>query len=237
MKTKNKILYSAVVLFGLLFATSCTEDSAGISKTTDLPAFNLIGGDMGVALGEPYVDNFTVTMNGKDIKAQTTVTGTVDVNTAGPYVIKYEAKSAEGFVRKAERLVVVYDKSSISTADISGKYKSNILRTNTTSGATKKLGPFIVNIKKISDGLFYIDDLLGGWYNFGSEYGDGYAGSGYIVLKADNTISVASSKLRVWDDTVSLFATSSYDPATGTILINSIMDAATYLEFAVTLTK
>ncbi len=238
MKTKINVFYIAIMLVGLFGFFSCSdEESAGISKVSDLPVFNLIGGDLGVALGVPYVDQYTVTMAGKDIKAQTKVTGTVDVNTSGPYVINYEAKSAEGFVRSASRLVVVYDKASISMADISGKYISNISRKTISTGATAKRGPFAVTIRKISDGLFYVDDFLGGWYNFGSAYGDRYAGSGYVVLKADNTMSVASSSIPAWGDTVSFFDVSSYNPTTGVIVFKSMMDAATNFEFSVTLTK
>lgn len=239
MKSKIKIIYSAILLFATIGLSSCTEDSAGISKVTTFPIITLSGdASIGVAKGATYVDPGFKAMEGtKDITANIIVKGTVDVNKSGAYILVYEATNSDGFKRSESRTVIVYDKSSISSADISGEYSSTITRKVLTTGVTAKRGPFTIVISKLADGLFIVDDLLGGWYYYGSAYGVGYAGLGYVVLKSDNTISIAYSTIPSWSDSVTFFATSSYDPATGTISLNSMMDAATNYEFAVTLKK
>jgi hypothetical protein len=239
MKSKIKIIYSAFLLFATIGFSSCTEDSAGISKVTTFPIITLTGdASIGVAKGAAYVDpGFKATEGTKDITANIVVKGTVDVTKSGAYILVYEATNSDGFKRSESRTVIVYDKSSISSADISGEYNSNISRKTLSTGVTAKRGPFKIIITKLADGLFIVDDLLGGWYYYGSAYGIGYAGLGYVVLKSDNTISIAYSTIPSWSDSVKFFATSTYDPATGTISLNSMMAAATNFEFAVTLKK
>lgn len=239
MKSKIKIIYSAFLLIALLTSSSCTEDSAGISKVTTFPIITLTGeSSIGVAKGATYVDPGFKAMEGtKDITANIVVKGSVDVNKEGAYFLVYEATNSDGFKRAESRTVIVYDKSSISNADISGTYTSKIKRKVISTGASASRGPFSIVITKLADGLFIVDDLLGGWYYYGSKYGVGYAGLGYVVLKADNTLSIAYSTIPSWSDSVRLFATSTYNPVTGTILINSMMNAAKNFEFAVTLTK
>lgn len=238
MKSKIKIIFSTLLVVAA-FTVSCTKDSEGISKVTTFPIITLKGeSNIGVAQGQAFVDPGFMAMEGTlDITKNIKVIGAVDVTKPGPYILVYEATNSDGFKRSASRTVVVYDKSSISSADISGVYSSSIKRKNTSTAASSARGPFSINITKISDGLFLIDDLLGGWYYYGSSYGVGYAGLGYIVLKANNEISIAYSTLPTWGDTVSFFATSTYNPTSGVILLNSSMGAAPQFEFAVTLTK
>jgi len=236
---KNRIKFQLSLLFLSLVFVSCDKESEGISKVTTFPVITLTGEtSIGVALGQPFVDPGFKAMEGtKDITKDVVVNGTVDVTKPGPYLLEYVATNSDGFKRSSTRTVVVYDKSSISTADISGTYTSTIKRTNTNTSASSSRGPFSIVITKISDGLFLIDDLLGGWYYYGSSYGVGYAGKGYIVLKANNEISIAYSTIPSWSDKVGLFATSTYDPGNGQIKLNTYMNAASYLQFAVTLSK
>ena len=233
------MIYTAFALFALFAFSSCTEESAGISKVTTFPIITITGdASIGVAKGSAYVDPGFKAMEGtKDITADIVVKGTVDVNTEGAYILVYEATNSDGFKKSESRTVIVYDKSSISTADISGEYISKIQRKTISTGVLAKRGPFKIIITKLADGLFIIDDLLGGWYYYGSAYGVGYAGLGYVVLKADNSLSIAYSTIPTWSDTVGFFAASTYNPGTGTILINSKMNAAANFQFSVTLTK
>lgn len=239
MKSKFNIIVSALIVGAVMSLSSCTEESAGISKVTTFPVITLKGNaSIGVAKGQPYVDpGFTALEGTNDISSKVVVKGSVDVNVSGPYKLVYEATNSDGFKRSVERTVIVYDKSSISSVDISGNYSSRITRKVLSTGVTANRGPFTIVVTKLADGLFQIDDLLGGWYYYGSNYGVGYAGLGYIVLKADNTISIAYSTIPSWSDSVKFYATSTYDPATGKIFLNSMMNAATNYEFAVTLSK
>lgn len=239
MKSKFNIIVSALIVGAVMSLSSCSEESAGISKVTTFPVITLKGNtSIGVAKGQPYVDpGFTALEGTNDISSKVLVKGSVDVNISGPYKLIYEATNSDGFKRSVERTVIVYDKSSISSVDISGNYSSTIKRKVVSTGVLASRGPFTIVVTKLADGLFQIDDLLGGWYYYGSNYGVGYAGLGYIVLKADNTISIAYSTIPSWSDSVKFYATSAYDPATGKIFLNSMMNAATNYEFAVTLSK
>lgn len=239
MKSKIKILYSAIMLIALFSISSCTEDSAGISKVTSFPIITLLGDEsMGVAMGVAFVDPGFKAIEGEiDITSKVVVKGSVDVNVAGPYELVYEATNSDGFKRSVSRTVIVYDKSSISTFNIAGNYTSKIKRKTVSTGTSANRGPFTIVVTKLADGLYSVDDLLGGWYAYGSNYGMGYAGLGYIVLKADNSISIAYSTIPSWNDFVIFFAPSIYDPITGEIHLNSMMGASSNFEFAVTLTK
>lgn len=237
---KNKFRYSILLFILSVLFISCQDiTTADVSHLTYYVNITLKGNSvMTVPLGGTFTDpGFTATENGTDVSSKVKVSGIVDANTTGAYTLTYSAVNKDGFPISVSRLVIVYDQTSASSIDISGTYTSNILRTDATSGAHLSHGPFTVTLKKIAQGVFSIDDLLGGWYAIGSGYGSSYAGSGYVALHTDNSISIISSTLPGWGDAIEFYQSSYYDPNTGNIYLFSNMASTPKYQFAVTLTK
>jgi hypothetical protein len=236
MKNIVKIIILSIFAFGVL--ASCSKDTEGISKVTTFATLTLNGQPiMGVALGSSFVDPGAVAKEGtEDLTADIVISGSVNTNVEGSYIITYSVKNTEGYDATITRRVIVFDAStlpSISLDDVSGSYKSSILREY--AGASASRGPYNINIYKIADGLFYIDDFLGGWYRDGSGYGDAYTGSGMFILHSNNTISVYSSYIPGWGTAIELFDVSTY--LNGVIILKVIMDDTPTMLFTVTLTK
>jgi len=237
---KNKFRYSILLFILSALFISCQDiTTADVSHLTYYVDITLKGNAvMTVPVGGTFTDpGFTATEKGADVSSKVKVSGTVDASTVGAYTLTYSAVNKDGFPISASRLVIVYDQSTASSVDISGTYNSNILRTTTSNGTQLSRGPFTVTLKKIAEGVFSIDDMLGGWYAIGSAYGSSYAGSGYIALHVDNSISIISSTLPGWGDTIEFYQTSYYNPNTGNIYLFSDMVSTPKFQFAVTLTK
>lgn len=249
----NRHFFFLVILIaGVSFSCKKDKESENISKVTTFVKIDLTGGKVyshtiNTPYSEPGYKATDIDQGNKDVTSQVLVDGEVNPNEAGVYPITYTVKNSDGFTTEEVRQVVVFDNSSVSDVDLAGTYNSKVLRTNTTSGASatrpaKDNEFYTITIKKITTGLFEIDDFLGGWYWIGSAYGADYAYDGLFVLKADNTISFVSANMaKGWEDGIVLDYTtgdaSKYDPATGKVSIVSYMGSTTNLRFALTLEK
>ena len=69
-------------------------------------------------------------------------------------------------------------------------------------------------------GIFYCNDLFGGWYEQIRGYGNSYAMTGYVCLNPDNTITLLSSYVKGWGDGLDYIDNGVYDPETGQISYN-----------------
>jgi hypothetical protein len=251
---KKSYISRTFLLFSLalaIFVTACNKDkeSEGIAKVTTFAKIELVGGTTySHTINTPYSEpGYSASDASGDLTSQVEVSGSEDVdsNTAGVYPVTYTVTNKDGFKTVVVRNVVVFDNSSVSNTDISGSYASVVLRSNLSAGtsATRpSTGSYTITLKKITTGLFSIDDFLGGWYWIGSAYGVDYAYSGLIVLKADNSIALVSADMdRGWGDGIILDPNSGehsqYDPATNKLYLFSYMGSVNYLKFAVTLTK
>lgn len=144
----NKILITALIV---LLLSSCkkeeiisTETQVGHSTVTYFVDLTL-NGDPSMALtkGGTFTDpGATATENGKSVTV--TVDGTVDVNTAGVYVLTYSAKNKDGFSKSVSRTVVVASGTEVPGTDMSGQYSG--------------VSPLIANVTKIGNGIYYMDN-------------------------------------------------------------------------------
>lgn len=124
---KNLIIFS---LFAMIFLAACNEkdiidnaDQVGISKVTYYANLALKGnGYMAVAKGSAFTDpGVTATAAGATLPF--TVSGTVNANTVGVYVLTYTAVNKDGFPASIQRWVAVYSTDATATAnDFSGNY-------------------------------------------------------------------------------------------------------------------
>jgi len=220
---KLYILLSAALL---VLATSCEkEDHAVGQKVTYYPVFEVVGGSpYAHQLGSAWVDpGVNATLQGEAITL--TVSGEVDPTTSGTYDITYSYTNEDGFENHVVRTVVVYDIANASSADITGTYST------TTCEYFKYADDSFVNsynarygfsfpetiTKGPAKGLFYLQDLLCGLYEYFAGYGSNYAFKAFVLLNADNTISLLNgAEIDPWGDPITLLS-SSYDPATGDV--------------------
>ena len=214
--------------------TSCNDDNDELTDSRLTYYVNLeMQGDamMLVPVGTSFTDpGVKATLAGEDCQDRVKITGAndVDVNTVGFYDIEYSAVNNDGFPASVSRTVVVYDPSV--TASIAGTYSTDMGATlygkNKLTFADRAayygntsecVG---ITFTEYVPGIFYCNDLFGGWYAQIRGYGNSYAMTGYVCLNPDNTISLLSSYVKGWGDGLDYIDNGVYDPATGKISYN-----------------
>jgi len=219
-----KVLYKyCLVIACVVFLFSCTKETEGISRDTFYVEFEIKGDNPTIVqVGEPYVDKGVIaTLEGKDVTSAVTVQSDVDYETMGMYTVEYTSPvNADGLKSRAVRNVIVCNPSV--TTDFSGKYtgQEGTQRTTLASGAIIPYPGYHATITYMAPGFFKIDDFFGGYYAERTypQYGYSVMGmSGYFALNEDNTISLISSFIGAWGDSLDKMENGQYDPETGEI--------------------
>lgn len=220
----KRLIYSLLVCLSFV-VVSCDDSTQDPSFITYYVDFEMNGDEVTtVELGTPYVEpGVTAKEQGKDITAQMVTIGAdeVDVNSPGVYFIEYAATNVDGYSNSITRMVVVYDPSI--TTDISGEYTTS-LDSNRQLPETDDDGndvtdengyvwaagaPFTnnfqVSISQVAPGIFYISDMMGGFYAQGRGYGASYAMPVYVSLESDanpvfSIVSGGTSAFGGWYD-------------------------------------
>lgn len=228
---KKIFLYSMMLGMSVLGFTSCNDDEDQLtdSRLTYYVNLELQGDEMMlVPLGTTFNDpGVKATLAGEDFTSRVTVSGAddVDVNTVGFYDITYSGVNDDGFSASVSRTVVVYDPSV--TATIEGTYSTDMAATK--YGSAKN--PFSayaaaygntsqcvgITFSQFVPGIFYCNDLFGGWYDQIRGYGANYDMTGYVCLNPDNTITLLSSYIKGWGDGLDYIEDGVYNPETGQI--------------------
>lgn len=230
----KKILFLLTIAAAFVLS-SCDKDSLGVSKVTTYATMSLNGSStIFWQKGTPYVDPECNAFEGTtDITADIVVESNVNVATMGIYTVNYSVANSDGFYAYKSRKVVVCD----LTAPLNGVYTSNLVRTVLASGVTAARGPFSVVVYGLGSDQYYIDDLIGGWYNFGSSYGTTYAGPGVVQVNADNTVSLVSAKNWTWGPCSLTAAGATVNPTTKTWVLNTTGAGVLGYTWLVTLTN
>ena len=223
----------------LLGFTSCNDDNDELtdSRLTYYADLQMQGDEfMLVPVGSNFVDpGCTGTLAGEDISNKIIIDGAddVDPNTVGFYYITYSAVGSDGYPASVERTVCVYDPSV--TTDISGVYtlQAGSYRYWFSSGAIVQFSGFPISIEMAAPGIFYISDMMGGYYDQGVGYGSRYAMNGYLQLTPDNEILALSGIVPGWGDSYDDFYDGKYDPETKTVTYD--MDYAGSMMFHIIL--
>lgn len=219
--------------------TSCNDDNdeATDSHLTYYPVLALNGDDLvQVPIGTSYEEQgASATLSGEDVSSDVVITGSVDSNTPGIYTITYTYTNPDGYSSSITRTVAVCDPTI--TTDISGTYTvaAGSKRVNISSGAEVAFNGYTVTITKAAPGIFYVSDLMGGYYDQRAGYGSSYAMTGYIQLLADNTIELLSSSVAGWGDEATGWTTGTYNEADGSV--SYVVNYASVLDFDIILTK
>jgi hypothetical protein len=210
--------------------SSCSDSSYDPSVVVNYVSLKLNGDAFVVVpVGTAYEEEgVEATIAGEDVSSSVTIdSGNLDTNKVGMYTITYSATNKEGFTSTLTRTVAVCDPSI--TTDISGKYVTQegsyrLLPDADGSyefeGSTWIKGDFSgfnVTIEKKAPGIFYVSDIMGGYYDQGRGYGDKYAMKGYFQLFADNHIECLSGDVAGFGDSFTSFQDGLFDTTTKAI--------------------
>ena len=241
----------AGVLLGL---TSCNDDKDELtdSRLTYYADLRMQGDEfMLVPVGSQFVDpGCTGTLAGEDITDKIVVDGAdeVDPNTLGFYYFTYSAVGSDGYPASVERTVCVYDPSI--TLDISGVYDTDMNATmyyGKVNGVTDWY-PFAVfaagygntsqctgiKFTQIVPGIYYVNDIFGGWYDQIRGYGSRYDMTAYVSVDNDGNIGLLSSYIAGWGDGIDYLDEGKYEDGTisyglgyvGQIYMNIVLNLA-----------
>jgi hypothetical protein len=215
MKNIARLLVALMAVF--TFSNCGDEDTEGLTRITTYPTIELEGSstvivDKGSTYEEP---GYVSTYGGEDVSDQVTVSGTVDTNTSGIYTLTYTTMTNDdGFNASTTRTVLVYDVDSA----IDGYWTALSTSYREYNGATRTLGSdYDVFIYQQADGTYYISDFFGGWYDQRAGYGSNYACVGSFRINSDNSITLVSSSVAGWGDSLTSLTDGVYDPTNNTI--------------------
>ncbi len=214
----KKIIYSLFICLAFVLSSCEDETSQDTSKITYFVDFEMLGDQTTlVPVGTPYTEAGVIaTEGGNDITSSMVVSGSVDSDKIGLYTINYAATNVDGFASSISRTVIVYNPEI--TTDMSGTYvaEAGTYRFHATVGDTPYSG-YNVTITQLAPGFFYVTDFFAGYYDVRAGYGSNYAMTGYIELKADNSVSLVSSKVGGWGDSLGKLANAQFNPETGAL--------------------
>lgn len=212
-----KNIYYLTVFFSL-FLFACDKETENLSRTNVYVAFEIKGDNPAIVqVGETYIDAGAVaTEQGRDVTSSMRIKSNVDYESMGMYKIEYSHTNAEGLISMAVRDVIVCNPSV--TTDLSGRYTGQEgTRRVTAAGAIVEYPGYHSTITYLAPGFFQVNDFLGGYYAERTypQYGYAVMGlSGYFALNEDNTISLISSYIDAWGDSMSKLENAKYDPDT-----------------------
>mgnify|MGYP002627197887 CR=1 FL=1 len=229
----KKAVYICLAFLAAL--TSCQKiDHAVNQSVTYYPAITLAGGStVAHQVGTPWRDpGVTALLQGTDITSQLIIDDQVDASTSGIYTVTYSYTNSDGFESNTVRTVVVYDVANASDVDIADNYnKATCVTVNAAGSVVRDWNSFLGSFnytEKITagpgTGLFYIQDLLVGFYEYfyNGGYGSAYAYKAFVLLNKDNTFSLLNGDdIDPWGDPIDLRegVFSGYDPQTKSVTI------------------
>ena len=207
-----------IFLYGLLFftaslgLTSCSKDQHTDTRVTNYVVLTINGDEVVyVNAGDTYVDaGCKAEAAGQDVSDKIVTTNPVDTKVIGPYTVTYMATNEDGFSSSANRYVYVGE-PLVGTVS-PGSYRQN------SAGTITKWSGYDIDMLTDGNGKYWVEDLLGGYYEQRAGYGSAYSMKGFLQVNADNTVDlVGGGDVAGWGDHYDDFKDGKYDPATKTI--------------------
>ena len=209
---KKIFLYGLLLLTASVGLTSCSKDQHTDTRVTNYIVLT-INGDQVVYVnaGDTYVDaGCKAEAAGQDVSDKVVTTNPVDTKVIGPYTVTYKATNEDGFSSSATRYVYVGQ-------PLAGTVSPGSFR-QTKAGAIVNWSGFDIDMLTDGNGLYWVEDLLGGYYEQRAGYGAAYSMKGFLQVNADNTVDlIGGGHVQGWNDDYSDFKDGKYDPATKTI--------------------
>jgi hypothetical protein len=209
---KKIFLYGLLLLTASVGLTSCSKDQHTDTRVTNYIVLT-INGDQVVYVnaGATYEDaGCKAEAAGQDVSDKVVTTNTVDTKVIGPYTVTYKATNEDGFSSSATRYVYV-GQPLVGTVS-PGSFRQ------TKAGAIVNWSGFDIDMLTDGNGLYWVEDLLGGYYEQRAGYGSAYSMKGFLQVNDDNTVDlVGGGNVEGWGDSYDDFKDGKYDPATNTI--------------------
>ncbi|MFD2939494.1 immunoglobulin-like domain-containing protein [Flavobacterium notoginsengisoli] len=239
-----------VVVSGLLLTSCDADSSAGVSKVTNYPVFEVNGETtLFVAQGATYNDPGVVaTENGAEIPVEVSFAGkyrgakTLDTSKIDQYTQTYSATNVDGFKGSTTRKVIVYKTGDLVTS-IEGVYIATTRRNGTLMAASQGSSVDVkyIYIWKNADGSYEVSDAFGGWYDISRNIGVTSAAVGGTITGniATNTFTFPGIPVCAYFGGSAKISGLTVDPATKTLVLTTdwAADAATNYKFVSTLTQ
>ena len=210
---KKSIIFGMMAALLTLGVTSCGDDEKTDSQITYYVDLALVGDDVvSTPLGSNYVDQgFTATINGEDVSDRVKMTSNVNTSVLGPYSVTYSATNDDGYSSSVTRTVYVgnYIAATLATGS---------KRTNSSSGAVVNYSDLTIPVVTDGNGNYWVEDLMGGYYEKRQGYGSDYSMPGFLRVNADNSVEITGGgNVAGWGDSYNAFENGVYDPAAKTI--------------------
>lgn len=209
--------YISIIIVAALATVlvSCEKKSAGVTRITYYPTLTLQGDNPAkMAVGGTFTDpGYKAEMNGEDVSSQVVVDDSaLDPTTPGVYTIVYSIVNSDGITANSVRKVFVVDPAG----GIPNVYYG---RSRNASGSRDYPGCPTVIYATSTPNVYYVDDLLAGYYYYGIYPGyeptyDFHWEGRIYVDPADNSVSMVDSGDWYFYDPTDTVA-GVYDPATG----------------------
>jgi len=231
----KKILFLLTITAAFVLS-SCDKESAGVSKVTTYAKMTLNGpATQFWTLGTAYVDPGCVALEGtNDISSAIIVDPVLDGTVGGMFNVTYKVANSDGFWATTTRKVYVGN----FTDALSGHYKSSLSRKVLSSGAVgNRPGPYDVMVFSIGGGKYFISDMIGGWYQYGSNYGPAYAGPGHVLVNGDNSVTMDYGYPWGWGPCYITSQGATVDPNTKTWVLHTSGGSLGAYVWTVTLTN
>lgn len=216
---KKIYLFGFLLCMAALSLTSCNNDNDELTDTriTNYISLSVVGDEvLYVDANSTYTDEgCTAEAGGQDVTSKVQTTNPVDTKNIGPYIVTYRATNEDGFSSEAYRYVYVGSPLVGTVAD--GSYRQTYNGDGSPKAQVAWSG-YGIEMLTDGNGLYWVEDLMGGYYEQRAGYGSRYAMNGYLKVNADNTVEmVGGGGVPGWGDAYDDFANGVFDPATNTI--------------------
>jgi len=232
--------------FGVLLTiASCNNEPSvsDVSRITYFPTFAYDGGDFALipCMSDYDIPEVTATEGGVPLEVSVSTTGisgpvpSVDINKADIYIETSSAINQDGYAGEVVRSFWVACTGDL-VSSIEGLYTSTVVR-NGSTGAQYTDMEYIL-VRKVGANQYELSCCIGGYYEFGRGYGDGYRAPGAIVTANNipgNDFSFSGAVPVGAFGGACVVTEMTADPATKTLHFISVWDAG--YTFDVTLTQ
>lgn len=209
---KKRFIYGLMCLMASLSFTACSDKEHTDTKVTNYILLTINGDkDVYVDANSTYEDaGCKAESAGQDVSDQIVTINTVDTKVIGPYSVIYKATNDDGFSSSATRNV--YVGSPLVSVVAEGSYRQN------AAGTVTNYSGYAIDLLTDGEGLYWVEDLLGGYYEQRAGYGAAYSMKGFLQVNDDNTVDlVDGGHVEGWGDDYDDFKNGKYDPAANTI--------------------
>ncbi len=211
---KKIFLYGFLMGLASLSLTSCNddEDQLSDSRVTNYVLLTLNGDQiMYVDANSTFNDpGCKAELAGEDVTSQVQANSNVNTGEIGPYSVEYKAVNPDGFWASTTR--TVYVGTPLVGSVMPGSFRLS------KSGAKVSWSGYDIDMLTDGEGLYWVEDLMGGYYEQRAGYGDAYSMKGWLKVEPDNTVTfVKGGNVVGWGDAYDEFLNGVYDPEANTI--------------------